>query len=129
MDVYNDIGIVRDVVQNHLTELLALVAMDLPPDSGNISALLASKARVLRQLRPATEHSTLTAQYSTYNFEWMKDDATKNVSTVPTFSATALFVDNPRWSGVPFVLVSGKKLDEKSSYARIRFKDARFCAR
>lgn len=127
---YNEVGIIRDVMQNHLTEMMALVAMDLPDKSGNISEILQSKVRVLHDMRPPNRHSTLTAQYSTYNMEWLKEQKlSNNVSRTATFAASVLFVDNDRWSGVPFVLMSGKKLDEKSSYVRILFKNARFCMR
>jgi len=127
-DFYNEVGIIRDVVQNHLTEMFALIAMDLPENSGNISAILESKLQVLHHVRCVKQDATLTAQYTTYNSEWMKNE-NKNFSHMPTFSATALFVDNARWSGVPFLLMSGKKLEDKSSYVRIRFRNARFCMR
>jgi len=116
-------------MQNHLTEMLALVAMDLPSNSGNISEILQSKVRVLRQVRLPNRLTTLTAQYTTYNMEWMKGDEIANVSNVPTFAASALFIDNDRWAGVPFLLMSGKKLDEKASYVRVRFRNSRACMR
>ena len=117
-------------MQNHLTEMMALVAMELPDNSGNITDLLHSKVRVLRQVRPADRHSVVVGQYSTYNTEWMKEqDLTNNVSTTPTYAASVLFVDNSRWNDIPFVLMSGKKMDEKSSYVRVKFRNSRFCTR
>lgn len=117
-------------MQNHLTEMMALIAMELPDNSANVSEILRSKVRVLRDVRPPTVRSTLTAQYSTYNMEWLGEhELLNNVSRTATFAASVLFVDNDRWDGVPFVLMSGKKLHEKSSYMRILFKNARFCMR
>lgn len=117
-------------MQNHLTEMMTLIAMDLPDNSGNISEILKSKVRVLQQVRPPNRRTTLTAQYSSYNMEWLKEQKLiNNITKTATFGASVLFVENDRWSGVPFVLMSGKKLDEKSSYVRILFKNARFCMR
>lgn len=129
-EFYNEVGIIRDVIQNHLTEMMTLIAMDLPDNSGNISEILSSKVRVLRQVQSPNRRTTLTAQYSSYNMEWLKEQKLiNNVTRTATFAASVLYVENDRWSGVPFVLMSGKKLDEKSSYVRILFKNARFCMR
>lgn len=117
-------------MQNHLTEMMALIAMELPDNSANASEILHSRVRVLRDVRPPNMRSTLTAQYSTYNAEWLREhELVNNVSRAATFAASVLFVDNDRWDGVPFVLMSGKKLDEKLSYVRVLFKNARFCMR
>ena len=117
-------------MQNHLTELLALVAMELPESSGNISDILQSKLRLLRQVERANERTTVTGQYSTYNMEWLTEqNLPNNITTTPTYAASVLYINNNRWQGVPFVLMSGKKLDEKASYVRIKFKNSRFCIR
>jgi len=129
---YNDVGVIADVMQNHMTEMLACVAMELPQDSGNITSLLHSKVRLLRDVRRPTRDSILTGQYATFNPELFRERDNKsdsfNLSTTPTFAAVLLYVDNWRWHDVPFLLVSGKKLDEKASYVRVRFRNSQFCA-
>ena len=118
-------------MQNHMTEMLALVAMELPEDSGNIKSLLLNKVRLLHDVRRPVRDSILTGQYSSYNPELFREQGSKsksyNMSTTPTFAAVLLYIDNWRWHGVPFLLVSGKKLDEKASYVRIRFRNSQFC--
>jgi len=121
-----------DVMQNHMTEMLALVAMDLPGDSANIKSLWLNKVRLLRDVRRPDRASILTGQYSTYNTELFRERESNstsfNMSTTPTFAAVVLYVDNWRWHSVPFLLVSGKKLDEKTSYVRVHFRNGQFCA-
>ena len=128
---YDEVGVIRDVMQNHMTEMLALVAMELPEDSGNIKSHLLNKVRVLRDVRQPVAYSVLTGQYATYNIELFREHANKstsfNISSTPTFAAALLYVDNWRWRDVPFLFVSGKKLDEKASYVRIRFRNSQFC--
>lgn len=122
---------IGDVMQNHMTEMLALVAMELPEDSGNIKSLWQNKVRLLRDVRRPDNDSILTGQYTAYNTELFRERGNKsrsfNMSTTPTFAAIVLYVDNWRWHGVPFLLVSGKKLDEKASYVRIHFRNSQFC--
>jgi len=129
---YDEVGVIADVMQNHMTEMLALVAMELPEDSGNIKSLRLNKVRLLRDVRQPARDSILTGQYTTYNTELFREQGNKsksfNMSTTPTFAAVVLYVDNWRWHGVPFLLVSGKKLDEKASYVRVHFRNSQFCA-
>ncbi len=121
---------VRDVMQNHLTEMLLLVAMELPQNSGNISEVLACKQRLLQQIQPLTNRALLLGQYAAYQNECLSDTRINQCREyTPTFGAAALAINNPRWSGVPFVLMSGKKLDEKFSYIRVVFKEGRYCVR
>jgi len=130
--LYDEVGVIADVMQNHMTEMLALIAMELPEDSGNIKSLRLNKVRLLRDVRQPERDSILTGQYTTYNTELFREQGNKSksfsMSTTPTFAAVVLYVDNWRWHGVPFVLVSGKKLDEKASYVRVHFRNSQFCA-
>jgi len=132
MEFYDEVGVIGDVMQNHMTEMLSLVAMELPPDSGNIKTLLQNKVRLLRDVRRPTRDMVLTGQYATYNPELLRERGNKSksfgMSVTPTFAAVLLYVDNWRWHGVPFLLVSGKKLDEKTSYVRVRFRNGQFCS-
>lgn len=126
---YDEVGVIRDVMQSHLMELLVLVAME-PSDSASISDILERKLELLRQVQEVDTGSVLIGQYRSYDSE-QKSSATNtdSVSLTPTFAAVSLHVDNQRWHGVPFLLVSGKKMDEKSSYIRIIFKNSGFCFR
>jgi len=118
-------------MQSHMTEMLALVAMELPEDSGNIRTRLLNKVRLLRDVRRPGRDSVLTGQYAAYNPELFRGRENKsqsfNMSTTPTYAAAVLYVDNWRWHDVPFLLVSGKKMDEKASYIRIHFRNSQFC--
>ena len=129
INFYDGVGVIRDVMQSHLMELLVLVAMETS-DSASISDTLDRKLELLQQVHEVDAGNVLIGQYRSYDSE-QKSNAnnTDFVSLTPTFAAVSLHVDNPRWRGVPFLLVSGKKMDEKSSYVRIIFRNFGFCFR
>lgn len=118
---YDKVGILRDMFQNHLLQLLMLVAME-PPVSFEATALRNEKVKVLSAITPMTEEeiiqSTVRGQYKGYR----EEEGTDPNSTTPTFGAVRLFVNNWRWQGVPFYLRSGKYLKEKLSQVTIEFK-------
>ena len=110
-------------MQNHLMEILTLVAMELPSKQATINDVLRTKSNVLKNIAPLDDDSLLIGQYHEYPAEAeIELNRTSYTSTTPTFGAAVLYVDTPRWQGVPFVLMSGKKLDEKASYVRVLFK-------
>lgn len=119
---YDSVGVLRDMFQNHLLQLLTLVAME-PPASFNAEALRNEKVKVLSAIPRMSEAEiaryTVRAQYHGYRQE--ADIAPD--STTPTFAALRLFVNNWRWQGVPFYLRSGKKLAQKQTRIVIRFKE------
>ncbi|XP_041367559.1 GDH/6PGL endoplasmic bifunctional protein-like [Gigantopelta aegis] len=128
IDFFDQTGILRDVFQNHLTELLTLVAMDLPQNLSSPEDVKAYKLNLLRSVRPATRSSVLTGQYSDYLTEVKNElSDTTNSTFTPTFAVAMLHINSPRWEGIPFVLVGGKRLDERSSFIRIIFKQNRVC--
>ncbi len=118
---YDTVGVVRDMFQNHLLQLVALVAME-PPASFKADALRNEKVKVLSAIRPLDEASvatdTVRGQYNGYR----KEEGVNPNSTTATFAAMRLEVDNWRWQGVPFYLRSGKCLKEKVSQITIEFK-------
>jgi len=126
---YNDIGALRDMVQNHLLQLVCLVAME-PPSSLDDDAVRDEKLKVLRALQPITETAisanTVRAQYAAgaINGEAVDGylDELGNESNTETFVALKLEINNWRWSGVPFYLRTGKRLHEKHSEIVIQFK-------
>jgi glucose-6-phosphate 1-dehydrogenase len=118
---YEKAGVVRDMFQNHLLQLLTLVAME-PTSSSNADALRDEKVKVISAIRPIAEKDvklhTVRGQYQGYRNE-------PNVaadSQTATYAAFRFYIDNWRWQGVPFYLRSGKKLKEKISEIIIQFK-------
>jgi glucose-6-phosphate 1-dehydrogenase len=119
---YDSVGVLRDMFQNHLLQLVALVAME-PPASFGATALRNEKVKVLTSIRPLHEEdviqNTVWAQYNGYRTE----QGVKPDSMTPTYAALKLQIDNWRWQGVPFYLRSGKRLKEKLSQITIQFKE------
>jgi len=119
---YDQIGVLRDMFQNHLLQLVSLVAME-PPVSFDASALRNEKVKVLSAIRPMKEEDvlrkTVLAQYKGY----CEEEGVNKDSRTPTYAAVRLQVDNWRWQGVPFYLRSGKALKEKLSQVIIEFKE------
>jgi glucose-6-phosphate 1-dehydrogenase len=119
---YDQVGVLRDMFQNHLLQLVSLVAME-PPVSFDATALRNEKVKVLTAIQPMKEqdvpHRTVRAQYKGYR----KEEGVDPQSTTPTFAAVQLQIDNWRWQGVPFYLRSGKCLKEKLSQITIEFKE------
>ncbi|KAL3842278.1 hypothetical protein ACJMK2_020310 [Sinanodonta woodiana] len=127
-EFYNQVGVIRDVMQNHLTELLTLVTMELPRNLTDSKEIEEQRNRLLIKVRPVRESGILTGQYSKYLEEAIgaKGNLSQSKYT-PTFAAALLKIENSRWTGVPFILMSGKMLDERSSYIRIIFRERIFC--
>jgi glucose-6-phosphate 1-dehydrogenase len=117
---YDKAGVLRDMFQNHLMQLLTLVAME-PPALFEANALRDEKVKILQTIRDiapeASAQFTVRGQYNGYRGEKGVDPN----STTETFGAVELFVDNWRWHGVPFYLRSGKMLTDKMSEVVIRF--------
>lgn len=127
---YEEYGVIRDVLQNHLTEVLTLVAMELPYNASSAEAVLRHKLQAFDALRGLRSASAVLGQYRAYGAqvrrELHKPDSFHSLT--PTFAGILVHVDNPRWEGVPFILMSGKALDERVGYVRILFKNRAFCA-
>ncbi len=119
---YDGVGVLRDMFQNHLLQLLTLVAME-PSASFSASDLRNEKVKVLSAVQPITPEQvsahTVRAQYKGYRSE----AGVNPNSTTPTYAAMRLYINNWRWKGVPFYLRSGKNLAEKQSQIIIQFKE------
>jgi glucose-6-phosphate 1-dehydrogenase len=119
---YDGVGVLRDMFQNHLLQLLTLVAME-PPASFSASHLRNEKVKVLSAVQPMTPEqvsaNTVRGQYKGYR----KEEEVNPNSTTATYAAVRLFINNWRWKGVPFYLRSGKNLAEKQSQIIIQFKE------
>jgi len=125
-DFYDQTGALRDMVQNHMLQLVSLVAME-PPASFEAEAVRDEKVKVLRALRPVGPGESVTGQYRGgasggqivpgYDEELGRDSDTE------TFVALKAHVDNWRWKGVPFYLRTGKRLHERVTEILVQFRD------
>ncbi|CAH1785354.1 unnamed protein product [Owenia fusiformis] len=128
VNFYDECGVIRDVMQNHLTELLVLVTMELPKNINNITEIQQRKLQLLQQVSPVKPKQVLLGQYASYQSELIASAASEHVaSKTPTFAASLVNIDNARWKGVPILLVAGKKLHERASYIKITFKRQIVC--
>ncbi|MGA9851912.1 MAG: glucose-6-phosphate dehydrogenase [Gammaproteobacteria bacterium] len=103
--LYDAIGAIRDVIQNHMLQVVAILAMEPPIGEGS-EALRDEKVKVFRSIRPLTGRSLVRGQYRGYRDE--KDVDPK--SQIETFAAMQLHLDSWRWEGVPFFIRAGKRL-------------------
>jgi glucose-6-phosphate 1-dehydrogenase len=124
-------GALRDMIQNHLLQLLCLIAME-PPVSFDADEIRNRKTDVLHAIRDIEQHEVFKyAIRGQYNNGWIEGKKVKAYRDEPgvnpnskteTFAAMKLFIDNWRWQGVPFYVRSGKRMNESRSYITIRFK-------
>jgi len=102
---YEEVGAIRDVLQNHLLQTVALLAME-PPLGHDPAALRDAKAAVLKAVRPLSSEDVVRGQFHGYRDQ----DGVAADSRVETFAAVRLFIDSWRWAGVPFLVRCGKRL-------------------
>lgn len=114
---YDPVGALRDVVVNHLLQVLAAMAME-PPAAGDATTLKDAKYAVFRAMADASPKHYVRGQYDGY----LKIDGVAPDSQTETFAALRLEVDNWRWSGVPFFIRTGKRLAVKQTEVRLVFK-------
>jgi glucose-6-phosphate 1-dehydrogenase len=101
--LYEEVGAVRDVVQNHLLQVIALLAME-PPSRRDVESMRDQKAVLLKSVRPISREGVVRGQYDGYRHE----DGVAADSRVETFAALRLYIDNWRWADVPFLIRTGK---------------------
>jgi glucose-6-phosphate 1-dehydrogenase len=122
---YDGAGALRDMVQNHMLQLLALVAME-PPASFDATSIRDEKVKVLRSLRDLRSGDSVTGQYRAGAINGAAvpgyDEELGRASDTETFVALRAHVDNWRWKGVPFYLRTGKRLPERKTEIVIQFK-------
>lgn len=114
---YDSSGVMRDMMQNHLLQLLSLIAME-PPSAFDADALRNEKVKVLQAARPIKLADTVRGQYAGYR----SAAGVAPDSATPTFAALKLFIDNWRWKDIPFYLRSGKAIGQKTTQVNIQFK-------
>jgi len=111
---YEEAGAVRDVIQNHLLQVLACLAMD-PPTGQDPDALRDEKARILKAVRPLTPQDIVRGQFKGYR----QEDGVARDSRVETYAAIRLFIDSWRWAGIPFYIRAGKCLPVTSTEVNV----------
>jgi|TARA_B110000879_G_scaffold183946_1_gene243152 glucose-6-phosphate 1-dehydrogenase len=130
---YDKVGQLRDMIQNHLLQLLCMVAME-PPNSMQADEIRAEKVKILRALSPITESNvdqqSVRGQYAA---GWIagepvvgymeEEGSERNSSDTETFVALKTYVDNWRWAGVPFYLRTGKRMKAKGTEVVITYKE------
>jgi glucose-6-phosphate 1-dehydrogenase len=114
---YETAGCLRDVIQNHLFQIVALLAME-PPSGRHFGAVQIEKAKVFQAMRPLKADDLVRGQYAGYREE---EDVAKS-SDVETFCALRLFIDSWRWEGVPWYLRSGKYLADTATEVLVELK-------
>ena len=126
---YDGVGALKDMVQNHMLQLLAIIAME-PPASVSATAVRDEKVKLLRSLRPMraadVKAHSVKGQYTSgaVNGEAVAGyaDELGHASNTETFVALKAFIDNWRWKGVPFYLRTGKRMPQRKSEVLIQFK-------
>lgn len=123
---FDSIGIIRDVMQNHLTQILALLAME-KPSSLDAERIRDEKVALLKCIAPITKEECVLGQYTASEDGsipgYLEDKTVPKGSTCPTFAVVRLHINNDRWAGVPFLLKAGKAVEQKYVAIRIQFKD------
>ncbi|XP_061336693.1 glucose-6-phosphate 1-dehydrogenase, cytoplasmic isoform isoform X1 [Gastrolobium bilobum] len=115
---FDQYGIIRDIIQNHLLQVFCLVAMEKPV-SLKPEHIRDEKVKVLESVLPIRDDEVVLGQYEGY-----RDDPTvPDHSNTPTFATVILRIHNERWEGVPFILKAGKALNSRKAEIRVQFKD------
>ncbi|OJZ18231.1 MAG: glucose-6-phosphate dehydrogenase [Thiobacillus sp. 65-29] len=130
-EYYDHAGALRDMLQNHLMQLLTVVAME-PPPALEADALRDEKVKVLRSIRPIAKRAVhahaIRAQYARGSIDgqavpgYAQEERVETNSVTETYVAAKFYIDNWRWRGVPFYLRTGKRLAKQTSMIAIRFR-------
>ncbi|KAI3438309.1 hypothetical protein D9Q98_000743 [Chlorella vulgaris] len=124
---FDQYGIVRDVIQNHLLQILALFAMEQPA-SLDAEDIRNEKVKVLKSMGQVRLEDMVLGQYRSRTTRgttlpgYLDDDTVPPNSITPTFAACSVFINNARWDGVPFLLKAGKALANKAAEIRVQFR-------
>ena len=114
---YEEAGAIRDVVQNHLLQVVGFLAME-PPDLGYKESIRDEQVKVFREIRPLTPDRLVRGQFRGYRSE----PGVAPDSTVETFAAVRLYIDSWRWEGVPFLIRAGKSLARTATEVKVSLK-------
>jgi glucose-6-phosphate 1-dehydrogenase len=129
---YQHAGVLRDMVQNHITQLLSLIAMEAPYIF-DADAVRTEKVQLLKSIEPVTADDIVYGQYDEGEIDneavpgYTQDPDVPDASTTATYVALRVAIHNWRWQGVPFFLRTGKRLPRKATEIAVRFKAAPVC--
>jgi glucose-6-phosphate 1-dehydrogenase len=124
---YEKAGVSRDILQNHMMEMLAFVAMEKPKSNKDLD-IVAEKVKLFKAIAPLTSENTVRGQYGKGTVDgqeakpYREEDRVDPKSVTETFAAVKLDIDTPRWKGVPFYLRAGKRLAKRVTEVVIEFK-------
>ena len=116
---YDEVGVIRDVIENHILQIVGFLAME-PPSASYPEAMRDAQARVLRSITPLSPDRAVLGQFSGYQNE----EGVARGSKVPTFAALELRIESWRWAGVPFFIRAGKSMAETKTEAIVELKKA-----
>jgi len=126
---YQQAGALRDMVQNHLTQLMTVIAMEVPP-SFDAAAIQSEKLKVLHSVAPITPQNVVFAQYTSWQIAdqtirgYREEHGVPKDSTTETYVALKADIHNWRWNGVPFYLRTGKRFPRKLTQIAVAFREA-----
>ena len=129
---YEHAGVVRDMVQNHLTQLLALVAME-PPNVFEADQIRDEKVKVMKAVAPIDAEDVVFGQYDRGTFRsstvpgYLQEQGVATDSLTATFVGIRLYVDTWRWQGVPFLVRTGKRLPDRFTQIAVTFREPALC--
>jgi glucose-6-phosphate 1-dehydrogenase len=124
---FDNYGIIRDVIQNHLLQVLALITME-PPENLNADEIRNKKVKVLKDIQPLSLTDAIIGQYDTADFNqqhfnaYIQEKGVPNDSITPTFAFLKLKIHNSRWNGLPVEISAGKALKNRKAEIIITFK-------
>lgn len=125
---FDHYGIIRDVMQNHLLQIMALIAME-PPDKMTAGHICNQKVKILRSIPTLALDDIRVGQFTAAPYKgrnhagYLDDEKVPDTSITPTYASARLKIDNDRWRGVPFIISAGKGLDSRSTEVRIQFRE------
>jgi glucose-6-phosphate 1-dehydrogenase len=126
---YEETGAIRDVVQNHLFQVLSLLTME-PPASLDAESLRQERSKLFYAMKPVDPDQVVRGQYTRHKMDgsevpgYREEEGVDPASKTETFAAMKLAIDNWRWAGVPFFLRAGKRLPRRATEIEISFRDA-----
>ena len=103
---YEESGAIRDVIQNHMLQVVGFLAMEPPATTTNHESIRDEQVKVFRTIRPLSPDDVVRGQFRGYR----QEKGVARDSTIETFAAARVWIDSPRWQGVPFVIRAGKQL-------------------
>ncbi len=119
---YDRVGAIRDMLQNHLLQMLSFLAME-PPCCMEAEFIRDEKVKLLRSIRRLSPEEVRSKVVKARYEGYLHEEGVAKDSKTETFVAVELLIDNPRWQGVPFYLMTGKKLSKKLTQITVVFKD------